>query len=38
MEQFVFYTMNQRGGGGGGGTHLFPLPMAVTQAHGLQMN
>ena len=38
MEQFVFHIMNQRGEGVGGGTHLFPLPMAVTQTHGLQVN
>ena len=40
MQQFVFPTMDQRGEGGvGGGVPIyFRLTVAVTQAHGLQVN
>ncbi len=38
MQQFVFPTMDQRGEGGVGVPIYFRLPVAVTQAHGLQVN
>ena len=40
MEQFVFPTVHGSARGGrGGGTYLFfQFPMAVTQAHGIQVN